>query len=72
VQASQATLRCEGEVFPVTTITLALNNISMSVTIHLVSFQTIVAQVGSTGLVLIVNFAVNRIWTFQENTHAAT
>ncbi len=52
--------------FVVALVGLAMNTAIMGVTTESLGFHYLLAQVISTGLVLIWNFTGNRLWTFWE------
>lgn len=52
-------------------IGLALNTLIMFVAAEILLIYYLLAQVMATGMVLVWNFAGNRLWTFREGNHAA-
>ena len=52
--------------FSVAAVGLLLNGLIMEFFISFFSFPYIIAQLIATGLVLLWNFAANRMWTFME------
>jgi putative flippase GtrA len=55
--------------FVVALVGLAMNAMIMSVATEVLRFHYLLAQVISTGVVLIWNFTGNRLWTFWERTN---
>jgi len=58
--------------FAVALVGLALNGVIMSVATESFGLHYLLAQVVSTGVVLIWNFTGNRVWTFWERTDEET
>lgn len=54
--------------FIVALIGLVLNTLVMAVGVYLLNWYYIVAQVAATVLVLLWNFAGNKLWTFREKS----
>jgi len=54
--------------FSVAAVGLLLNGLIMEFFISFFSFPYIIAQLIATGLVLLWNFAANRMWTFMETS----
>lgn len=52
--------------FALAAVGMGLNSLLMAALTHGIGFHYLVAQVISTGLVLLANFAGNRLWTFKE------
>lgn len=59
-----------GKFFMVALAGLLLNTLIMAMATEVFSLYYLLAQVISTGLVLIWNFTANRLWTFQEAQNA--
>lgn len=54
--------------FTVATIGLVLNSIVMTALARYLGLHYLFSQAAATGLVLVWNFAGNRLWTFREKT----
>lgn len=54
--------------FTVAVIGLVLNTLVMAAGVYLLNWYYIVAQIAATGVVLVWNFAGNKLWTFREKS----